>query len=346
MDEPIIQWDSGTGYDLFASLKVIFEPEAFSVRPAWAAGRRARLPAAVRESLDRIIPVMNTWLNFVSTYPGAHDARSILNALTMMTPLDRVRALCGFHQIQPTLDAVAHRGSWVEADLAAVLDATTDADKGFGRAKAAAVLAVWAAAERNGTDLLAALREYYDLCFAEEERRIAPALSHALEAAQQRARELPLPALMEELSRGLQLDDLLDMPIILLVPCYWTTPIVIFGRNPPDTRIMLFGARRIDEALAPGELAPDTLVDALKALADPARLAILRYLARASLQPAQLAVRLDLRPATVSHHLKVLRLAGLVRVTVRKGNENIYAARLEAVSDVFVALIGFVEPGM
>jgi DNA-binding transcriptional ArsR family regulator len=344
MNEHVIQWDGGTGYDLFASLMVIFEPEPFGVRAAWAAGRRARLPALVREPLERIMPVMNTWLNFVSAYPGAHDARSILDALTMMTPLDRVRALCGFQQIQPTLEAVARRGSWDDADLAAVLAATTDADKGFDRTKATALLTIWAEAERNGDALLAALREYYDLFFAEEERRITPALARALAAAQQRAQEVPLPMLMEELSRGLQLDDLLDMPVILLAPCYWTTPIIIFGRNPPDTRIMLFGARRIDEALAPGELAPDTLVDALKALADPARLAILRYLARASLQPAQLAARLDLRPATVSHHLKVLRLAGLVRVTVRKGNENIYAARPEAVAEVFAALKGFVEP--
>ena len=37
-------WQTGTAYDLFASLQVLHRPQEFGLRRAWAAGVRARLP--------------------------------------------------------------------------------------------------------------------------------------------------------------------------------------------------------------------------------------------------------------------------------------------------------------
>jgi DNA-binding transcriptional ArsR family regulator len=61
----------------------------------------------------------------------------------------------------------------------------------------------------------------------------------------------------------------------------------------------------------------------------------MRYLASEALTPAQLAQRLRLRPPTVIHHLKELRLAGLVQIQVDEKKDKRYAARLDTIRSAF-----------
>ena len=84
----------------------------------------------------------------------------------------------------------------------------------------------------------------------------------------------------------------------------------------PKHWVVLFGARPAEVALVPGEVVPDAMLRALKALSDPTRLLILRYLSDQPQTPSQLARRLRLRPPTVIHHLSALRLAGLVYISL------------------------------
>jgi DNA-binding transcriptional ArsR family regulator len=84
------------------------------------------------------------------------------------------------------------------------------------------------------------------------------------------------------------------------------------------------------------------MIRALKALSSPTRLRILRYLSEEPLTPAQLVRRLRLRAPTVTHHLKTLRLAGLVQRTL---GEEKYTARSGAVTASFASLKGFLEKG-
>ncbi len=58
----------------------------------------------------------------------------------------------------------------------------------------------------------------------------------------------------------------------------------------------------------------DTLVDILKAMADPLRLRIVALLGREELAVGELAEVLDMGQSRISHHLKVLREAGLILV--------------------------------
>jgi DNA-binding transcriptional ArsR family regulator len=81
----------------------------------------------------------------------------------------------------------------------------------------------------------------------------------------------------------------------------------------------------------------------LKALADPTRLKILRYLSEEPLAPAELARRLRLRPPTVIHHLEALRLAGLVRLNLEIPGERKYAARIEALDDACINIKDFLQ---
>ena len=58
-----------------------------------------------------------------------------------------------------------------------------------------------------------------------------------------------------------------------------------------------------------------TRITALRALADPVRLALIDELVREDACSCELRKRLDLSAPLLSHHLKVLREAGLVSCT-------------------------------
>jgi biotin operon repressor len=57
----------------------------------------------------------------------------------------------------------------------------------------------------------------------------------------------------------------------------------------------------------------ETVLAVFKALADPTRLQLIGLIAREERCNRELAVELGVSPATVSHHLQVLRRAGLIR---------------------------------
>lgn len=77
------------------------------------------------------------------------------------------------------------------------------------------------------------------------------------------------------------------------------------------------------------EATPD-LVQFFKALADESRLRIVGLLARDSYSGEALAERLELKPATVSHHLARLAEAGLVTARM-EGHSKLYSLRLDTV---------------
>jgi DNA-binding transcriptional ArsR family regulator len=87
------------------------------------------------------------------------------------------------------------------------------------------------------------------------------------------------------------------------------------------------------------------LLRALKALADPTRLRILRYLSHEALTPSELSRRLRLRAPTVIHHLSALRLAGLVHLTLESETEKRYTIRPEGVDLSCALLKKFLEAG-
>ncbi|MDQ3876017.1 MAG: metalloregulator ArsR/SmtB family transcription factor [Actinomycetota bacterium] len=110
----------------------------------------------------------------------------------------------------------------------------------------------------------------------------------------------------------------------------------------------------IDEAplvcCAPGApllptAAAERLAARFKALADPARVAILNRLARAESDTVcvcELVPPLGLSQPTVSHHLRILREAGLVTAE-RRGTWAFYRLVPEAVSELAFALSGETE---
>ncbi|MEJ8568250.1 metalloregulator ArsR/SmtB family transcription factor [Elongatibacter sediminis] len=82
-----------------------------------------------------------------------------------------------------------------------------------------------------------------------------------------------------------------------------------------------------------------------KALGDPQRLRILRALRGGDLAAGELADRVAVSAATCSHHLGILRDAGLVRVR-RDGQSRIYTLNLSVFEEAVMMLTQFLKPGV
>lgn len=340
------EWDSGTAYDFFVSLSVLHDPEKFGLRGSWAAGVRSRLPASEREILQRAVNFI--WpLHWVYTLPSPKDAPIALRSLRSVAPDQR---LLDLHPRVPEdvlefwLD-IAGRKSWSHDDLKRMMaimqaDKHTKVTPASLRKAAGDILDLWADAVAVGEGLLSALECYYDSFYAEEEARIKPFLDQSLVRAQTLAASLPLPELLEELSQGVRLEKDWGQKTYVLAPSFWGTPLLIFGHISDEKEIVLFGGRPAEISLIPGDVVPDALYQALKALADPTRLRILRYLTDEPRTPAELARLLRLRAPTVIHHLDALRLARLVVITLEVEGKR-YAMRPDAVDAVDLMLRGF-----
>jgi DNA-binding transcriptional ArsR family regulator len=338
-------WDCGTAYDLFVSLRVLHEPSKYGLRGSWARGVRARLSPAEREVLEQATDLV--WpFHWVHALPLPKDGKTALQALKRIPAAQRLSALApstkAGHEVREILHGVAAQQRWGEEDRRALQQALRRIEpKRRRKEDLARVLEAWSRAEEFGEQYLRALGTYFDAFFAEEEARIQPALERALARAQALAGQLDLPALLEELSQGLRLADLPDAPELVLAPSFWSTPLLVFASVSEERDLILFGARPSDASLVPGEEVPDALMRALKALGDPTRLRILRYLMEEPHSPTRLASRLRLRAPTVIHHLDTLRMAELVHLTLGREDRRLYAARREAVDATCAALGAF-----
>lgn len=349
MTLPRVLWDVGTAYDLFVSLEVLHNPAHFGLRGAWAAGVRARLPAAERATLEETQLLFHeTALHWVYSLPDPKDSATALWALGRTPPAERLPALAlSFGtppQVKETLQGVAARQAWTEQDLEVLKAHPGVMGKNFSPSSKTLTrfLTGWANAEEFGERCLQALRTFHQVFFAEEEQRIRPVLQAALAQAQELAERLALPDLLEELTRGIRFSELPDEAELVLAPSYWCTPFVFFGTADPGRAIWLFGAKPADASLVPGTPVPDVLLQTFKALSEPTRLRILQLLAEKPLTPAQLSRHLRLRIPTVTHHLRVLRLAGLVHITVvgikESSEKEPYTVRFEAAETAFATL--------
>jgi DNA-binding transcriptional ArsR family regulator len=348
--QPQIDWDIGTAYDLFMSLYVLHWPEKFGLRASWAAGVRSRLSSQERKTLKAANHLFHVPLCWIHSLPEPKDADTALWALRRIPAEDRIPTLSFCSQthleLREILENVAGRGSWDEQDLESLREGYKNWEHGKDtprRKELVETLDSWANAAEFGEKYLSALQSYYSAFFAEEQRRIMPAIQSSLERAKERAGELALPDLIEELSRGIRFEKAEGRKRVILIPSYWITPLIYSAELDEESMLIAFGGRPEDESIVPGEQVPEFLLLGLKALSDPTRLRILSYLNHEDLSPADLARRLRLRPPTVTHHLRALRLAGLVHLTVSSGKETRYTARLETADELCARLNMFLE---
>ena len=345
-----ITMDVGTVYDFFQSLAVLQSPKKYEVRGAWASGMLARLSPESRETLQRARPIVSYPMHFLPTLPEPKNVETLLWSLTQLQPVERLRVLACPWELEKSgcpkiFEGVADRGRWQESDLKQLGEALQDKDgKGPAEKKLVAMLDIWTDPAAFGEAYVSALRNYYDVFFLEEEKRIRPAIEAAGERIAGLAKELALSDLIEEISAGVRYETLPDVTELVLAPSYWITPLMLTIQLGPKRRLLMFGARTARDSIVPGEMVPDSLVRALKALSDPTRLRTLRLIAEKPMGAAELARALRLRTPTMLHHIHALRLSGLIRIRVPEAGAKQkarFSLRPQAVREVMESLDGF-----
>lgn len=347
-NRPKLTWELGTAYDLFISIQVLHEPDEYGLRASWAAGVRSRLPAAERKTLEESVLALGLPLYWIHRLPEPRDSATALGRLAQIPAEQRLSHFTYFDpeiiDVYHFLESISARGSFEQQDLEAFRSLVQQKKKhALSVDEISQVLKWWSQPGESGEQYLKALQCYQEVFFAEEERRILPALREAQEKAQDLASRLPLPDLVEELSQGVRFTSLGELDELVLAPSFWSTPIVFFDNIPGNGMVMTYGARPATTSLVPGEEVPDGLLRSLKAMADPTRLRILQYLVEEPLTPTQLARKLRLRPPTVVHHLRTLRMAGLVQLTLEQGGEKRYGIRRDIPEVTFSNLEKFLS---
>jgi DNA-binding transcriptional ArsR family regulator len=337
-------WEVGTAYELFVSLQVLHAPEYYELRPSWAAGIRSRIPLIERTFLEEVVPFLNLPLSWIYRLSKPKDARAVFYALKQIEPADRGIALLDLRQSlrleSKRLLEIAKRRTWDKDDLAALVPILCKEEPIQSEEALIKYLDRWSHPDDFGKMLLLALQAYNQAFFEKEEQRVEPVLQAGLEHARQLSKHLGVLELITELSQGFRPTEEIGKELII-VPDFWMTPLISLEKISPDQKLFLFGARPSTTSAIPGDPVPDGLLRTLKALADPTRLKILRYLYQEELGPSELSRRLDLRGPTIIHHLRELRLAGLVILTLR-GQEKRYRARLDALDSTNIDLKGFI----
>jgi ArsR family transcriptional regulator, arsenate/arsenite/antimonite-responsive transcriptional repressor len=75
------------------------------------------------------------------------------------------------------------------------------------------------------------------------------------------------------------------------------------------------------------------MANVFKALSDPTRREILKLLQKSDLNAGQITEKFDMKSPSITHHLHILRDAGLVQ-SVKKGQQVIYSLNTTVLQEV------------
>ncbi len=84
------------------------------------------------------------------------------------------------------------------------------------------------------------------------------------------------------------------------------------------------------------------LQDTIKALSDPTRRKILEMLKKQSMAAGEIGKEFDMTGATLSHHLSILKKAGLVQ-DIKKGTYIYYEINTSVMEDLMSWIVSFME---
>ena len=203
------------------------------------------------------------------------------------------------------------------------------------------------------------LEEYWEEAFAAEWARLEPELLAGVAEAEAAVRDGSLWELLAEHRPALRVDPAAgwierrsphahevaitpESPLLLLASVYvW--PHARVNCDVPWPLAVIYAPRFVTEA-ARGARAPEDLVRALRAAADPTRLAALRLIAERPRSTEELAPLVGISETGLSKHLRHLAAAGLV-TTRRQGYYVLYSIDESRLAELGPALTEFVAGG-
>ncbi|MDF1595509.1 MAG: metalloregulator ArsR/SmtB family transcription factor [Acidimicrobiia bacterium] len=195
--------------------------------------------------------------------------------------------------------------------------------------------------EHAKRDLVGALRGFHAEAFAPVEARFAGSLERDARAKQAMVATMSPERVIEEATNGITVDPGSGVRSVLLIPTVVLRPWVLILEH-RETRIFVYPVA--DEHMTTDPDAPSPwIIKTYKALSDEKRIRVLRRLATGPASFQELVEHLDVAKSTAHHHLRVLRSARLVRVTI--GADQEYSLRRGVIGEAAKALEEFVEAG-
>ncbi len=301
------------------------QPEEYECGSTFFEQLETDTPDSAATELDAMVDCGEIWLSLIGLAQANGVARSVPEFLTHIGNMDPValrRVLINGACTRTGMNDEEAEAA-ASGDQAAVASVLADeyAGKGFGdllesgpdetqRRLIDIISAVHTVLESSISESLPPLRRDAD------EKR---SLSHSMEA----------PKLVEAATNGVTFKMQPQVTGVLLIPSKIIRPWTVIIEH---EGMQIFAYSVSDENLNADPDAPPTyLVDLYKALGDERRLRILAMLKESDLGLMDIAERVGLAKSTAHHHLRILRSAGLVRVTV--GDSKSYSLRQDRVPE-------------
>ncbi len=290
--------------------------------------------AELRAALDDIGGCGELWLSLIGVahdLPAPRTTAALADHLESMDPVDlRTTLLHG---------GIKHRTISIdEAIAAAAAGDTTRLDDLFDEHSDTALRRLIEGSPADTGPTLASVLRRLDGVVGSWLRRVQPVIEHDAASTRSMARTMSPARLVEKATNGITFEMQPSVSGVLLIPSVIVRPWVVVSEH-GSIRIFCYSVP--DEVLE-GDLdaPPVYMVEVFKALGDERRLRILGVLAQGDIGLRDLADRVDLAKSTAHHHLRVLRNAGLVRITVGDDDKR-YGLRRDSVPEVSRLLEGF-----
>ncbi|WP_020576322.1 ArsR/SmtB family transcription factor [Actinopolymorpha alba] len=333
-------------YDLLGSLRALYSPRTYPARRGWVSATRKSLPAELYESGRFFFQGHDTSVGFgaVRLVPELPDGAGPEELIA------RVREVDPKTLAEYMLDAA---GDTTPSQLAAfrrILDGEGS------RARVASALRGFASTRKRRyqriledpaglqNELATMLAAYHELSFADQADALREPLAVAVKVARETLRVLPTAKAVEQLSGGLALSADWPLTRLTLAPSVFLHPFVsVRVDEKTGEALIVYGVPSEGPDTYDTVPVDESLLRALKAMSDPARLQILRLLSEQPISAPQLVERIGLSQPTVHHHVAALRAAELVRQErTRSGmllslRDDGVARTLSALSAVFNA---------
>ncbi len=320
-------------FDFLVSLMLEAEPEILPDDAAWLGESLASLSEGIRRDHRRLFATGESGMGIGWALVGA-----VIADPSIRTSADVV-ALAGRVEVADLLLHMCETDEMPDADeLAAALAGDHAARAAVTGSAAAPVRSALDAALADPGGELRALRRVLRAWrerYVTLEPRISAMLERDVAARRADARALPLEDFVEKATGGVRWVADPTTRRLVMAPCYFGRPYnYFFGDR--ATKVICYP---VADAAIDGDTAalPTATVRLFKALGDESRLRILRLLADGDLYLTEIAERMGLSKPTVSHHMVLLRAAGLVSVT-ETGGLTYYSLRRERLADASVDL--------
>jgi len=321
---------SGPAFELLASAFVVTmgedEIKEYEAGPALLERTRGAASPGLLAEMEEI-GQGDLWLGFIGLAYESPEPRQVggfLDYLGAVDPAVVRRELVAMQVHKKDAPAeMIDRAAAGDAEALASLAALCDDECATGLRKLLSI-----SPERVLEKIVQLLRRFDEEVFHGGEETAA-ALSRDAAEKQALAATMPPARLVETATNGVTFTMQPEVSGVVLVPSAVVRPWVC---NLEHGNLRLFVYPVAEEVLSADPDAPSPwMLGFYKALADESRLRILNMLAASPASLSQVAERLGLAKSTVIHHMRALRTAGLVLITV--GAEKEYSLRTQAIPE-------------